>query len=83
MYGFISLTTILLESGVWATTDSVMREKRITVPYKALKVAMGPLLGCDLRGLVANSRDLVVWMFVGSLVLYYCDVPEYEDMSAV
>lgn len=59
VYGIKSSTTVLLESGVWATADSVGKERRINVIYEAKKVVAGSQQKCELKRFAVETRELV------------------------
>lgn len=74
LYGFTSLMTVLMESGVFASGHSVGREQKMRELYKAMKVAVGPEQKFELKGSVAQTKDLVEWKGVPLLVSYCSDI---------
>lgn len=60
MYGFSSSMTLLSESGVLLTTDSVESKRRMSVLFEAMKVVVGPLKYCELKAFVVETKELVV-----------------------
>lgn len=73
--------TVPLESGVLVSADSEERECRMRVLHEAMKIVVGPLPKCELRGFVVEKRELAAWKWELLPVSYCCDFPEDKNMS--
>lgn len=55
MYGFTSSMTVPSESSILVTADLERRKRRMRVHQKAMKVVMGPLQDCELKGVSSKN----------------------------
>lgn len=55
-------------------------ERRIRVHQKAVRVVVGPLQECELKGFLMRTRELVEWKCITLLVSYCYVIPEAEYM---
>lgn len=82
LYCSSSSTTVTLGSFLRVTTDTVLKEWRIRLVCKTMKLLSGSLQKCVHKGSVEMTRKLADWSFEPFLVSYCCDMPDWEDISA-
>lgn len=75
--------TLLLESAIRITTDSVGREQRMRLLHKTMKLVVQHLQKCELQVLVVETRELVERKGQLLLVSFWCDISENKYMSVV
>lgn len=51
--------------------------------HETMKVVLGTLQVCDLKGIVINTKKLFEWKFVPFLVLYCCSTPGSKELPIV
>lgn len=73
VFGFISLTTVLLESMLQVTTNSLATKRQIRVRYKHLNIVVEPLQRCGAEKFGVKNRKLVVWKCIPLLELICYD----------
>lgn len=83
MYRFTTWISLPSKSGARATADTVGRERRTRVLYKAMKVIARHLPKSELKGFVVRTNKLVALICVQLLVPYWHYILEFKDMSAV
>lgn len=57
-YGIISLMTLPSESGVRLPANSVRRKRWLKVLHEDLKILVGLLQNCELRGFVVKNQGI-------------------------
>lgn len=83
VYVFKSSIAVPLKSGVQATADSQWKERRTTLPHKALRVVPGPLQNDQLKSFVVKPKALAERKCVPLQISYCCDIPESKEISAM
>lgn len=65
-----------LEIDVRVPTGLVRRVRRMMAVHEALKIVVGPLQECKLKGFLVKNEKLVERRCIPLLVKYYCVIPD-------
>lgn len=83
MYRFTSLLTERPESSIRVTADSVGRGQWLRVLHDASKIVARPLQWFELKDSCLKTRKQVEWKCTPLLIIYFFDISERKEMSAI